>query len=238
MSTDTPARLWGSQRLPFRLGLPVAIAIAVSVLAIVASSNRSRPPRGYLVQSATGMQRTLAGLPQHGATLGDPAAPVTVTEFADLQCPYCDGFALTVLPRIIDAYVVPGKVKLAFRNFPFLGEDSVRAARMAVAAEDQNRMWGFVDAFYYDQKAENSGYVTASFLRSVGSSVPGLSVVSALNQSRTPSVTARLESDVSLGRSEHVRATPTFIITSRAHPTQRVVGFSQLTTELNRALTR
>ncbi len=73
-------------------------------------------------------------IPQRGAVLGDPDAPVTVVEFADLQCPYCKIASDTVVPEIVERYVRNGDAKLVFRDVAFIGDDSLRAGQLAAAA--------------------------------------------------------------------------------------------------------
>ena len=109
----------------------------------------------------------LAGIPERGGVLGDPKAPLTVTEYVDLQCPVCARAATTTVPALIRDQVRAGKVKLAVRTLHFLGPDSERAARVAAGAERQGRLWAFLEAFYARQGTENSGYVTDGFLRDV-----------------------------------------------------------------------
>ena len=99
--------------------------------------------------------------------LGDPKAPVTVTEFLDLQCPICAEASKTTLPTLVNDYVRTGKVKLQARTLHFIGADSSRAAQAAAGAQAQGKLWPFVEAFYAAQGQENSGYVTDGFLRSV-----------------------------------------------------------------------
>ena len=53
-----------------------------------------------------------------------------------------------------------GKVRMEFRDLAFLGEDSRKAGRWAAAAARQDRLWNFIDVFYFNQGDENSGYVT------------------------------------------------------------------------------
>ena len=57
-----------------------------------------------------------------------------------------------------------GKVRIEFRNLSFLGKDSVTAGRAAAAAARQDKLWNFIDVFYFNQGEENSGYVTPAFL--------------------------------------------------------------------------
>ncbi len=45
------------------------------------------------------------GIPERNGVLGDPDAPVTVTEFVDLQCPVCATASESTLPAIVDGYV-------------------------------------------------------------------------------------------------------------------------------------
>jgi protein-disulfide isomerase len=103
-----------------------------------------------------------------------------LTEFADLQCPFCAAYARDVLPTVVDRYVRTGRLRLELRVLAFLGEDSVRAGAMAAAAARQDRLWSYTDAFFHRQGAENSGYVTDDFLREVGAATPGLDVERAL----------------------------------------------------------
>ena len=67
--------------------------------------------------------------------LGDPDAPVTVTEYLDLQCPACAAHARETLPDLVRDYVRNGQVKLEARTLHFLGPDSERAARFAAGAD-------------------------------------------------------------------------------------------------------
>ena len=80
--------------------------------------------------------------------LGDPNAPITVTEYVDLQCPICAEASKQTLPDLIDDYVKTGKVKLQARTLSFLGPDSIRAAKVAAGAQEQGKLWPFLETFY------------------------------------------------------------------------------------------
>ena len=158
-------RLW-------QIGSIVVVAAAAIVIAVLISSSGSdtKPSKAEAQQTAS----LFEGVAQSGRTLGNPDAPVTIYEFADLQCPFCKEFTLGAFPQIVEKYVKPGKVKIEFRNLTFLGPDSVTAARAAAAAGNQNKLWDFVDLFYHNQGAENSGYVTDKFIEDLASKVVGL----------------------------------------------------------------
>jgi protein-disulfide isomerase len=49
--------------------------------------------------------------------LGDPAAKVTVIEYASPTCPHCAAWAINVLPAFKEQYVTSGKVKFIIRPF-------------------------------------------------------------------------------------------------------------------------
>src|SRR5579859_776218 len=63
----------------------------------------------------------------HFPVLGQDSAKVTIVEFADPRCPYCQQFFNTVLPQLKKDYIDTGKVKLYWRNFDFLGPSSTVA---------------------------------------------------------------------------------------------------------------
>jgi protein-disulfide isomerase len=86
--------------------------------------------------------------------LGDAKAPVTIIEYADYQCPFCAGFFTNVEPTIVSAYVNTGKAKFIFRNFPFLGPESLAAANAAECARDQGKFWQYHDAIYAAERAD------------------------------------------------------------------------------------
>jgi protein-disulfide isomerase len=157
----------------------------------------------------------LAGIPQNGRFLGDPKAPVVLTEFGDLQCPACRQYSQEILPGLISDYVKAGKVRLEFQPVSILGEDSEKAARMSAAAGEQDKMWTFNEVFYANQGQENTGYVTDEFLRSIGDATPGLDTEKALavaNQSDSP---AALITAAGLFQQYNLTGTPSFLIAER-----------------------
>lgn len=94
--------------------------------------------------------------------LGNPAAPVTMVEYADYQCPYCRQFFENVWPQLEFTYVDTGLVQFIFRDLAFLGQDSVTAAEATRCAGDQGQFWTFHDYLFNHQGSENSGWADAA----------------------------------------------------------------------------
>lgn len=85
-------------------------------------------------------------------TQGSATAPVVLLVFSDFECPYCSKFAKDVLPALQDKYVKPGKLQIAFRNFPLaMHQQAVPAAVAAVCAGQQGKFWAAHDGFFADQ---------------------------------------------------------------------------------------
>lgn len=80
--------------------------------------------------------------------LGDANAPVTVIEYGDYQCPFCELFYAQVQPAIEKQYVQTGKVKFVFRDFPFLGQESFEAGAAVECAKDVGKFWEYHNALY------------------------------------------------------------------------------------------
>lgn len=166
------------RRAMTQLGALLAVAaLVVGVLiALSASGDKTSKPPGQR-QGLAGVAESsqlLGGIRERGLVLGRSDAPLTLVEYADLQCPACRAYGEQVFPQLVERYVRPGKLRIELRLQSFLGEDSVTAARAIAAAAAQNRAWRLVDLFYRNQGAENSGYVTADFLLSLSRAIPGL----------------------------------------------------------------
>ena len=189
----------------------VLIAVSASHSGSTGSSSTAASSSGS-VSGASATTALFAGIPQKGTTLGSPNAPVKVTEFADLQCPFCRESALTQLPSIVKQYVRPGKVSMSFQSLAFIGPDSVRAARVAQAAAGQDKLWNFADLMYRNQRKENTGYATDAYLRRLVAAIPGLDVNRVFAARNGTAVTKRLESAQALATKLGVNSTPTFLV--------------------------
>jgi protein-disulfide isomerase len=201
-----------------RLGAVLAgAAVVVAVLVVVSASGSgtkraARTAASGPVAGARESSALLAGIPQHGLTLGSPKAPVRVVEFADLQCPFCRDYSTAVMPRLVRTYVRPGKVRMEFRSLAFIGPDSERAARVAQAAGRQDKLWNVVDLAYRNQGKENSGWATDAVLRRLAGAVPGLDVGRVFAARDSAGVTAELEAADTLATASGVQSTPTFLV--------------------------
>jgi protein-disulfide isomerase len=149
--------------MAIRLGVLAAVAVAIVLVAVLVAGGKDDAGGGD-GGSPAAVKSGLDGIPQSGIALGSPDAPVTMVEFADLQCPFCAEYHHQVFPELLKRYVRTGKLRLELRLLRFLGPDSDRLARVAAAAATQNRMWQFTGLAYDRQGAENSGYATDAFL--------------------------------------------------------------------------
>ena len=98
-----------------RLGLLAGLAVVLVAIAVAVAAGGTGGNGSNEGSTAT-VRSELQGIPQSGIALGSPKAPVTMVEFADLQCPFCAQYERDVFPTILDRYVRTGKVKLAVRT--------------------------------------------------------------------------------------------------------------------------
>jgi protein-disulfide isomerase len=167
------------------VGAAVVVAAGVgTVLALIGDD--ATLETGSTLPHAAEASAVFEGVPQNGVALGRPDAPVTLLEFVDLQCPFCRDFALQALPALIVKHVREGRLRIELRGLAFLGSDSERGLRAAFAASQQDRMFEFVELLYYNQGAENSGWLSDELIEVAADSVPGLDA-------------ARLQSDMDSG---------------------------------------
>jgi protein-disulfide isomerase len=195
----------------------VAVAIAVSGDDEVSGTTKGTP-KG--IAATTELYR---GIPQRGTELGNPRAPATLTEFADLQCPFCGEYGRDVFPEVVRRFVRTGRVKVVLRLLTFIGEDSEEAARMAHAAGQQNKLFQFVDLVYRNQGAEESGWVDDAYLRRIGEAI-GLDVDRAMAARGSAAVSAELGRARTEGKLAKVESTPWLVVTRPGQKPARVEG--------------
>ena len=223
------------------MGAVGLLAVALVALAVVLSSRGGTPASaasGGVLRGAAYSAQLFNGIPQSGIRLGRPNAPVRLVEFADLQCPYCDEYAVQALPPLVTDYVRTGKLQMQFENLSFIGPGSVAAGRVAAGAAAQNKLWNFIDLLYLNQGEENSGYITASYLRRLLTAVPGLQVPGALATSRTPAAQLALINASEVAQQDGVQGTPWFFIGPAGGPLRQFTPSSLTATpfaiEINR----
>jgi protein-disulfide isomerase len=184
------------------LAAAAAVAAIIVVAAIVISQGGAEDEE----------TAPLPRLQQDEVWLGDPDAPATLIEFADLQCPFCAEFANGELPRVVDEYVRDGRLRLELRLLAFLGPDSVRARQVAHAAALQDRMWNYTERFFRNQGPENSGYATDSFLQRLARQTRGLDVDQLSQDFGNPQAEALTRQAERLARRLGVEGTPSFYL--------------------------
>jgi protein-disulfide isomerase len=62
-----------------------------------------------------------------------------------------------VEPELVQRYINDDTLRLEWHDFPYLGQESFRAAVAARAAQEQGKFWEYHDILYQNQKGENSG---------------------------------------------------------------------------------
>lgn len=94
--------------------LIVAVVAVVAVLAVVGviilSSNTTPSVSSEVAFSQIPQERTEDG----AFVIGNPAAPITIVEFADFTCPHCQDYEETI-DQFVQNYVVTGLARLEYR---------------------------------------------------------------------------------------------------------------------------
>ena len=80
---------------------------------------------------------------------GNPAAKVTVTEYASLSCPHCAVFNEKVFPEIAKKYMATNKIQFIYRDFP-LNAPALKAGIVARCVPEEKRE-AFIATLYKNQ---------------------------------------------------------------------------------------
>ena len=96
--------------------------------------------------------------------LGDSNAPITLVEFGDYQCHFCNVFFHSTEDKIVQEYVKTGKIKIIFKDYNIIGPDSVNASHGAHCANEQGLFWEYHDILYSNWTGENNGWASSENL--------------------------------------------------------------------------
>jgi protein-disulfide isomerase len=160
---------------------------------------------------------------------GGDAAKVTVIEFSDFQCPYCDR-GKAILDDLSSMY--GDAVKIVFMDFPLpIHPDAPKAHEAAACAGDQGKFWEMHDKLFENQRA-----LKPEDLKKYAGEL-------SLDQAKfdecldTDAKKAGVDADLDVGKSVGVQGTPGFFVNGRfingAQPTENFVTI--IDEELQRA---
>ncbi len=142
---------------------------------------------------------------------GDVDAPVVMIAYSEFQCPFCGKFARDTEPALVEEYVQDGTLRIEWRDFPYLGEESLVAARGGRAAARQDMFWEFQEAMYADQLPPNSGRLDEAYLVSVAQE-SGLDVAQFREDLDRADLDRGVQQDFAEGQAIGVTGTPTFVV--------------------------
>jgi protein-disulfide isomerase len=79
---------------------------------------------------------------------GPDDAPITIIEFSDYECPYCQRWHVQVWPRLLEAY--PDQIRLVYRDFPLtnIHPNATPAAAAANCAFEQEKYWEYNESLF------------------------------------------------------------------------------------------
>ncbi|MGD0981387.1 MAG: thioredoxin domain-containing protein [Solirubrobacteraceae bacterium] len=216
-------------------GILAVVIAAAAVLILVSSSNNGGSAASVLspkkneeyytpAQAKADAEQLLNGIPENGNVLGNPNAPVTITEYGDLVCSTCDYFAVSSEPLLIADDVRDGKVKLEYRAAETSsayanGSEFVNTQVAARAAGLQDREWYFLIILYDEQPhlingkaAELEKYVTTAYLQNRAAQVPGLNLIKWQENLVNPTLIGDVHADLAAGNQLGVVSTPTVFV--------------------------
>ncbi|EPA04323.1 DsbA family protein [Candidatus Nitrosarchaeum limnium] len=144
--------------------------------------------------------------------LGESSAPITIIEFGDYQCPFCQKWNQNTKPLIDRDYISTGKVKLIYVDFPIVGPDSINAHAGSYCADEQGLYWQYHDFLYKNQGHENSGWVSMNNLKNIVSGMEGMDVNLFSNCIDSGKYNDRVKENKNIAVKNGAKSTPSFIV--------------------------
>jgi len=180
---------------------------------------------GYYHSSSASTKSNVAAVLLAGTypVLGSSSAPVTIVEFGDFQCTTCGGWFRGQEPQLLQDLVKSGRAKLAWRDFDYLGPDSIVASEAAYAAGEQGKFWEYYDLLYTNQGIINSGWASREDLEQFAYQL-GLNMREFNASLQSNKYLQLITSNYNLGTSLGVTSDPTFFVIGSGGKIITIVG--------------
>jgi protein-disulfide isomerase len=141
--------------------------------------------------------------------MGDPNAPITITEYSDYRCSHCGAFVLETEPLLIEDYIKTGKVKFMYRSMGgWSGEQSLLGIEASYCAGEENKFWEYHDILFANQGASLDMTNFVTWAEAVGLDTDAFK--KCMDERRYQ---ARADQDEQDGYALGVQGTPTFFLT-------------------------
>lgn len=151
--------------------------------------------------------------------LGDKKAKITIIEFSDYQCSFCQRFYLNTFGQLVENYIDTGLVNYVHRDFPLsFHMNAVPAAEAAECAGEQDKYWEMHSAIF-DNLSEWESSSEIDQLLAVYATEIGLDIDKFESCTASDKKLAEIQGDMDDGIAAGVSATPTFFING-----EKVVG--------------
>jgi protein-disulfide isomerase len=213
------------------LGAAAVIAVAIAVSSGGGSSGGPPKPNSATArQDASLVSGLLAGIPQSETRIGSTKAPVTMTEYGDLECPICKAFALGPEQELISKEVRDGKVQIVYKSLSTATSNGPNPSifptqqAAAYAAGKQNLGWNYILLFYHEQGSEDTGYVTPSYLDGLAGQIPGLDYSTWSSERQSPTLSQQVSTENQQANSLGLDSTPTLVFKGPKSQTQPIKG--------------
>jgi protein-disulfide isomerase len=202
------------------ISLGIIILVIVGLLSYYHAPMQSSSP-GLSPSSKSNMETML--LAGTYPVLGLSSAPVTIVEFGDFQCTTCGAWFHGQEPQVLQGLVDTGRAKLAWRDFDYLGPDSIVASEAAYAAGEQGKFWEYYNLLYSNQGIINSGWASRENLAKFAYQL-GLNMREFNASLQSNKYLQLVTSNYNLGTSLGVTSAPTFFVIRPDGKTIMIVG--------------
>ncbi|MEM3065675.1 MAG: thioredoxin domain-containing protein [Candidatus Nitrosotenuis sp.] len=194
----------------------VGIGVVAAIAAII----------GAIAASGVGLGPTKTAIDTSGGSpiLGSESAPVTIIEFGDYQCPFCQRWNLQTKPLIEQNYINSGKAKLVYVDLPIVGADSLKAHASSYCASEQGLYWQYHDHLYKNQGHENDGWAKPQNLKVLASKLDGLDTQKFNECLDSGKYENRVKENKNIAMKGGARSTPTFVIIGPDGSETRISG--------------
>lgn len=183
------------------IGLGIIGAIAAIIGVVIATGAVDLSPTKTTVDTNNG-----------SPILGSESAPVTVIEFGDYQCPFCQRWNLQTKPLLEKEYIETGKVKMVYMDLTIVGSDSPKAHASAYCAGEQGLYWQYHDHLYKNQGHENDGWARGEKLKDLASKLPGLDMTKFNECVDSGKYENKVKENKNVAIRNGATSTPTFLI--------------------------